>query len=569
LGRPPALRLATIVVASELPTAVGLVALSVKGKLAPGWAGLAIAAGLGFGLIAAAVFNNVLTRRAERLEAMGDALARRQLPSHLLPDERDAMSRAERRLLDAADTVIATIASLDQQRKEFEAILRGMIEAVVVTGVRGEVVMMNGAARQVFGLLPETDYRNRDFIELCRDPRLQEFVGLATASGSGEVMTAEFALQNPTSRHLQVSAAPVLRADGVAAARVLVFHDVTRLKSYETARADFVANLTHELRTPLAAICGYAETLSQGVDDRTTERRFISIIERQSRRLARLIDDLVSLSDLERGLSPLKLESLEPRRVAEEAAELMRETARRNGIDLEVRSAPDLPAISGDHDRMTQVMVNLLDNALKYTPRGGSVKLEVRAPTAASANGSATPVRPAVVTGDTAVTSGSANTGAPSGVVATATAAAIPGFARAPGSAAANATNDARIGVPAAATSSSAAGSAVTTSAASDIRAGVEFVVTDTGEGIPSADIPRLTERFYRVDRARSRELGGTGLGLAIVKHILQLHQGGLRIESRLREGTTVVVWLPATPPHSSSSPPSAPIMPAASSRSS
>ena len=552
MGRPPALRLATIVVASELPTAVGLVALSVKGKLAPGWAGLAIAAGLGFGLIAAAVFNNVLTRRAERLEAMGDALARRQLPSHLLPDERDAMSRAERRLLDAADTVIATIASLDQQRKEFEAILRGMIEAVVVTGVRGEVVMMNGAARQVFGLLPETDYRNRDFIELCRDPRLQEFVGLATASGSGEVMTAEFALQNPTSRHLQVSAAPVLRADGVAAARVLVFHDVTRLKSYETARADFVANLTHELRTPLAAICGYAETLSQGVDDPTTERRFISIIERQSRRLARLIDDLVSLSDLERGLSPLKLESLEPRRVAEEAAELMRETARRNGIDLEVRSAPDLPAISGDHDRMTQVMVNLLDNALKYTPRGGSVKLDVRAPTAASANGSATPVRPAVVTGDTAVTSGSTNTGAPSGVVATATAAAIPGFAPATGSAAANATNDARIGVPAAATSSSAAGSAVTTSAASDIRAGVEFVVTDTGEGIPSADIPRLTERFYRVDRARSRELGGTGLGLAIVKHILQLHQGGLRIESRLREGTSVVVWLPATPPHSS-----------------
>ena len=381
------------------------------------------------------------------------------------------MSRAERRLLDAADTAIATIASLDQQREEFEAILRGMIEAVVVTGVRGEVVMMNGAARQVFGLLPETDYRNRDFIELCRDPRLQEFVGLATASGSGEVMTAEFALQNPSSRHLQVSAAPVLRADGVAAARVLVFHDVTRLKSYETARADFVANLTHELRTPLAAICGYAETLSQGVDDRATERRFISIIERQSRRLARLIDDLVSLSDLERGLSPLKLEALEPRRVAEEAAELMRETARRNGIDLEVRCTADLPAISGDHDRMTQVMVNLLDNALKYTPRGGGVKLEVRAPATAAANGSAT---------------------------------------------------------------------------SGDARAAVEFVVTDTGEGIPSADIPRLTERFYRVDRARSRELGGTGLGLAIVKHILQLHQGGLRIESRLREGTTVVVWLPA-----------------------
>ena len=466
------LRLATVVVASEAPAAVGLVALCLKGKVAPGWAALAISGGLLAGIAAAAGFSRMLTGRAERLEAVADALDHRQLPSRLLPDEGDAMSRAERRMLDAADTVVTTLRSLDQQREEFEAILRGMIEAVVVTGVRGEVVMMNGAARNVFGLLPETDYRNRDFIELCRDPRLQEFVGRATASKSGEVLTAEFALQQPPARHLQVSAAPVRRTDG-AAARVLVFHDVTRLKSYETSRADFVANLTHELRTPLAAICGYAETLSQGVDDRETERRFISIIERQSRRLARLIDDLVSLSDLERGLSPLKIGALEPSQVAEEAAELMRETARRNGVELEVRRIADLPLVLGDHDRITQVMVNLLDNALKYTPRGGTVKLEARAATAPAANGAA-----------------------PMG----------------------------------------AAGP------------GVEFIVADTGEGIPAADVPRLTERFYRVDRARSRELGGTGLGLAIVKHILQLHQGSLKIESRLREGTTVTVWLPAQP---------------------
>jgi len=471
LGRPLFLRLATIVVASQAPAAIGLVALSINGKLGAAWAGLTIAAGLVCGTMAAAALNRLMTHRAERLEAMAAALEHRQLPSHLLPDERDAMNRAERRLLQAADTVVTTIALLDRQREEFEAILRGMIEAVVVTGVRGEVVMMNGAARQVFGLAPETDYRNRDFIELCRDPRLQEFVGRATASGGDEVMTAEFALQNPAGRHLQVSAAPVRRTDGAAAARVLVFHDVTRLKSYETARADFVVNLTHELRTPLAAICGYVETLSQGVDDRATERRFMSIVERQSRRLARLIDDLVSLSDLERGLSPLKLEALEPPRVVEEAAELMRETARRNGVELEIRCAAVAPPVAGDHDRMTQVMVNLLDNALKYTPRGGTVKVDLRATSAIAGNGTAAP---------------------------------------------------------------------------SEVRPGVEFIVADTGEGIPAADIPRLTERFYRVDRARSRELGGTGLGLAIVKHIVQLHHGSLKIESRLREGTTVTVWLPA-----------------------
>lgn len=472
MGRSLFLRLATIVVASQAPAAIGLVALSIDGKLEPAWVGLTIAAGLLCGTIAAAALNRMMTHRADRLEALAVALEHRRLPSHLLPDERDAMNRAERRLLEAADRAVTMIASLDRQRAEFEAILRGMIEAVVVTGVHGEVVLMNGAARQVFGLAPETDYRNRDFIELCRDPRLQEFVGRATASSGDEVMTAEFALQNPPARHLQVSAAPVRRTDGAAAARVLVFHDITRLKAYETARADFVVNLTHELRTPLAAICGYVETLSQGVDDRVTERRFMSIVERQSRRLARLIDDLVSLSDLERGLSPLKLQALEPRRVVEEAAELMRETARRNGVELDIHCDSVTPPVAGDHDRMTQVIVNLLDNALKYTPRGGSVRLDLRA-SDATTNG---------------------------------------------------------------------------TAASGEGRPGVEFIVADTGEGIPAADIPRLTERFYRVDRARSRELGGTGLGLAIVKHIVQLHQGSLKIESRLREGTTVTVWLPAAP---------------------
>jgi two-component system phosphate regulon sensor histidine kinase PhoR len=284
-------------------------------------------------------------------------------------------------------------------------------------------------------------------------------------------MTAELLIQNPATRYLEVNAAPVRHAGGIPAARVLVFHDITRLKSYETARSDFVANLTHELRTPLTALYGYAETLQKGVDDPETEQRFLGIIERQSRRLARLIDDLISLSDLERGLTSLKFEPLEPSRVLEEAAELMREQARRMGVALEVKSSADLPEVSADRDRLHQVMLNLLDNAIKYTPRGGSV-------------------------GAAAGTSLGSTKDGPSG---------------------------------------------------GDARPGVEFIIADTGEGIPAADIPRLTERFYRVDRARSRELGGTGLGLAIVKHIIQLHHGKLKIESRLREGTTVTVWMPVT----------------------
>jgi signal transduction histidine kinase len=168
-------------------------------------------------------------------------------------------------------------------------------------------------------------------------------------------------------------------------------------------------------------------------------------------------------------LMPLKIEPLPPGRVVEETVELMRERANQSEIALEVKLPGELPMVAGDRDRLHEVMLNLLDNAIKYTPRGGRIAVEARE---ALLNGGQPPQE----------------------------------------------------------------------------RSGVELVVSDTGEGIPAADIPRLTERFYRVDRARSRELGGTGLGLAIVKHIVQLHQGRLKIESRLREGTTVSVWLPSAP---------------------
>jgi two-component system phosphate regulon sensor histidine kinase PhoR len=183
----------------------------------------------------------------------------------------------------------------------------------------------------------------------------------------------------------------------------------------------------------------------------------------QAKRLARLVDDLLSLSNLERGLTPLKLEEIAPRSVLEDAAELMREQAERGGIKLELDSAGELPSMRADRDKMHQLFLNLIDNAIKYTPRGGRVTLKARL---------------------------------------------------------ANHVGGGNVQI-------------------------LEMVVADTGEGIPTSDIPRLTERFYRVDRARSRELGGTGLGLAIVKHIVQLHHGALGIESWVGEGTTVTVSLP------------------------
>ena len=439
-----------------------LAVLAASGTVSP-WLVTAVSiAALMVGFIAAAIVAADWQRRAEHIEAIAEALEARQAPPHVVRENRDAIGRAEHRLLDAADSIIAEVESLTDQRDEFEAILRSMTEAVVVTGARGEVVLLNGAARRMFALEADTDYAGRDFVELCRDPRLQDFVAQAMREAT-QVISREFMIQNPAQRHLAASAAPVrMTHDG---AWVLVFHDITQLKAYETVRSDFISNLTHELRTPLAALYGYAETLVQGVEDSDTQRRFLGIIDRQARRLARLLDDLISLSDLERGNTPLQLENLEAPSVIGEAAELMKVAAGREGVHLEVQCPDPLPRLLGDHDRLHQVMVNLIDNAIKYTPRGGHVTASARE---ASLNGNGKPT-PAVA-----------------------------------------------------------------------------LAVSDTGEGIPERDIPRLTERFYRVDRARSRELGGTGLGLAIVKHIVQLHQGALKIESRVGVGTTVTVTIPA-----------------------
>jgi two-component system, OmpR family, phosphate regulon sensor histidine kinase PhoR len=480
LGNSIKLKLLAIVLLALAPPAVVLAVLAANGILAWEWTVTVLLAGLVIGAVGANAISAAWTRTAERVDDAAEALAEGRPPAHMHDEGADAMGRAEHRLVEAVGSAVRELDTLAEQRDEFEAILRSMSEAVVVTGRRGEVVLLNGAARRMFALDAETNYRGRAFVELCRDPRLQEFVARSMGTVEGALLSAEFQIQSPAPRYLSANAAPVRAAAGgnAAAAWVLVFHDISQLKAYETMRADFIANLTHEIRTPLSALCGYTETLSAGVEDPATRRRFLGIIERQAHRLARLIDDLITLSELERGLSPLKAERLEPRRVIDEAVELMRDMADRQGVELEVRCGEEVPAIAGDRDRLHQVLVNLLDNAIKYTPRGGRVTAEARA---AQLNG--------------------------------------------------------------------AAGAAP--------REGVELVVSDTGEGIPPADIPRLTERFYRVDRARSRELGGTGLGLAIVKHIVQLHHGQLRIESRLREGTTVAVRLPAAEP-TEAPPPSA-----------
>jgi two-component system phosphate regulon sensor histidine kinase PhoR len=460
-------RLALAVLLSILPPAVLLAVLAASSEVSLVWVALVLALSTAGGILGVAAVVRVLIERRETLDAAADEIEDRHRPLRLVRGDH-LVGMAEQRLVAAADAMIDDLEDLAEQREELEVILRSMSEGVVVTDAHGQVMLINRAAREMLELSPGLDYRGRSLVEICRDPAVQQLVTAPSDHPQPLPQSVELAIQRSGPlRRLRVTAGAVSASSRGRAAWVLVLYDITQLKAYEGLRSDFIANLTHEIRTPLSALCGYTETLLAGVEDADTQQRFLKIIERQSHRLARLVDDLVSLSDLERGLTPLRPRELDVKHLFEEAVELMSEQALRQGVELAVQCPEGLPALTGDHDRLYQVLINLLDNAIKYTPRGGHVMLSARS------------VSPA------------------------------------------------------------------------EGKPMMEIAVADTGEGIPAQHIPRLTERFYRVDRARSRELGGTGLGLAIVKHIVQLHQGDLQIESRVREGTTVRVRLPlpaATP---------------------
>ncbi|MBI3003014.1 MAG: hypothetical protein HYY54_05255 [candidate division NC10 bacterium] len=240
----------------------------------------------------------------------------------------------------------------------------------------------------------------------------------------------------------------------------MVLHDITALRRLEQVRKEFVANVSHELRTPLTSIRGYLETLLDGgLEDATQARRFLDVVHTHTERLSRLVDDLLQLSDLETGKVTLKPAAIALHEVAAHVLAILDSRAAQKRLTLQNDVPADL-TVRADRDRLAQILVNLVDNAVKYTPERGRIAV---------------------------------------------------GAARRPGGR-------------------------------------VEVRVADTGIGIPSTDLPRVSERFYRVDKARSRELGGTGLGLAIVKHLVQAHGGELTIESELNRGTTVRFTLPAEP---------------------
>jgi two-component system phosphate regulon sensor histidine kinase PhoR len=366
-------------------------------------------------------------------------------------DELGSLSRA---IGEMGNQLGNKIEEISKEKEYLQTILKGMMEGVLVVDGRGRILMVNDALRNLLSL--SSDVSNRMPLEVIRNAELEEAIKEVLQEERNAVL--ELNLTTSEEKTLEVNVVGILpsseernkNGEKIRGA-IAVFHDITRLKELEKIRQDFVANVSHELRTPLTTIKGYAETLLEGALKEPVASQFVQVIKRHTDRLTKIVEDLLTLSKIESREFQLKKEKVSIDELTEDVLGFVKEAAERKKITLSrVEISPFLD-VTADRHSLEQLLVNLLDNAIKYTPEGGKV----------------------------------------------------------------------------------------TISASEKDPREVEISVHDNGIGIPKEDLPRIFERFYRVDKGRSQELGGTGLGLSIVKHLVQAHGGRVWVESQIGKGTT------------------------------
>jgi two-component system, OmpR family, phosphate regulon sensor histidine kinase PhoR len=400
-----------------------------------------LAAGIGASALAD-VQTGLLAGGLAAFVAFVVAVASESEAAHSLLEAGEAADARQRAVNEERDAALLEVQTL-------AAAIEGMDEGMWITDANGVVLRHNEALRAILGT--DQDLVGERPLFLVRRTELHDAV--LRACREGVTSKVEVSMDAPRSKTLEVHIAPL---GGSLPGSAAVFRDVTERKRLERVRQDFVANVSHELRTPIAAILGYAETLRSGaLSDARHAPQMVEIIHRQSERLGELVEDLLELSRLDAGERPLSPAPVSLGEVARQASEAMEPRAAGKRLLLQLRIPTDLTA-RADPKALEQVLLNLLDNAIKYTPEGGMVEL----------------------LGE-------------------------------------------RVGDRA------------------------ELSVKDSGLGIEARHLPRLFERFYRVDRGRSREMGGTGLGLSIVRHLVHGMEGEVRVASQLGVGTTFTVVLP------------------------
>jgi two-component system, OmpR family, phosphate regulon sensor histidine kinase PhoR len=400
-------------------------------------------------LLIAAAASVWTSRRLQRIVDVAARIESGDLRARVNDRPSDEIGRVAAAIDKTARQIELSFAAVRSSQHQLETLLNSMQDAVIAVSADGLVRWANHPMDQ---LVPQHTRLNAPVVETIRDPDFLAAVQAAT-------ITKEVKNGRATSivpgRAFEVTAAP-LPDGGVVA----VLRDLTETERVEKTRRDFIANVSHELRTPLTSIQGYTETLLDTASENSnSSREFLEIIRKNSLRMSRLTEDLLTLARVESGETRFETEPVPPLELLHDAEESFREIARTQGVDLNIVEAPtleSLPRVLADREAIHQVFANLIDNAMKYGRAGARIELGARA-----------------------------------------------------------------------------------------AQPGIEFYVRDFGTGISSEHLPRLFERFYRVDKARSRESGGTGLGLAIAKHIMLAHSGSIRAESEIARGTTFLFTLP------------------------
>jgi two-component system, OmpR family, phosphate regulon sensor histidine kinase PhoR len=394
---------------------------------------------------AALLISRTFSGRVERLQEFSRRVAKGDFRPLLADATGDALDKLAVSLSETAALLDHTIRTLKDERNLSAAILGSMVEGVAVVDAADRVVFSNLGFAEILGL----DLPPRIGSALVESVRQTELIEAVNSVLRGEpAVRAEIVTGTLRQRFFAATATAV--RGGEKSGAVLVLHDITDLRRLERVRRDFIANVSHEFKTPLTAIQGFAETLLAGaVDDPLNRGRFLGIILEHARRLARLTDDLLKLSKMDADRLELEIRPLSVSQLVESCLETSQHRAAEKDIRISVNIAENLPEIAGDRRLLAEVLQNLLDNATQYTLPGGQILVSAE-------------------------------------------------------------TDDGE----------------------------VIFTVSDTGIGIPQADQPRIFERFYRVDAARSREVGGTGLGLAIAKHLVEVHGGRIWVESEVGQGS-------------------------------
>lgn len=399
-----------------------------------------------------------LTRPLEHITKVANKISKFDYDARVQFSRNDEIGQLGQAINGMADSLQQQLKRIRDNEGLTQSVLSNITGGIVMVDAQGRVALINREAERILRM-KEHLLLGKPYHVLKRNFEFTKF--MEEGMELKERIHEERNVYDPESKILHFDGVPMFENDGSYRGMLFLLHDVTSIRRLEVMRSEFVANVSHELKTPIAAVKGFAETLlAGGVKDEETVRSFLQIIYDEGDRLNRLIGDILELSKIESKQAPLEYAPIPLKELFDSIFEVLQSAADKKSIVM-LHDIPEHMFIEGDEDRLRQIFMNLLSNAINYTPEGGKVKVDIRIENEGS--------------------------------------------------------DDEKL----------------------------RIVVSDTGIGIPKKDLPRIFERFYRVDKARSRNSGGTGLGLSIVKHLVELHRGKITVESKVGEGSSFILELP------------------------